>query len=101
MKTDVTEGKGTQFAISITKTKGNGSVFASSEMLFSVKNAEDFVNGKFDELVELGRRGLSTSISSLSKLKQPVSEAPNISPLKKERGYISPTAISYNQTSYQ
>ncbi|MGI8831518.1 MAG: hypothetical protein ACR2IS_02640 [Nitrososphaeraceae archaeon] len=101
LKTDVAEGKGTDFAISFTKTKGKGSVYAASDMLFSVKNGEDMVNGKFDELVELGRRGLSTITPSLSKPKQPVSEDPNISLFKKERGYISPSAISYNQTSYR
>ena len=44
LKTDVTEGKRTQFAISFTKPKGKGSVYAAKEMCFSVKNAEDFVN---------------------------------------------------------
>jgi hypothetical protein len=100
LKTDVTEGKGTQFAISFTKTKGGGgSVYNSKEMCFSVKNAEDFANAKFEELVELGRRGLSGTTPSLKKLLQPVSEDPNISLLKKERGYLDPSKISYSQGS--
>ena len=97
LKTDVTEGKGTQFAVSFTKIKGKGSVFGSKEMCFSVKNAEDFANGKFEELVELGRRGLSGTTPSLKKLLQPISEDPNISLLKKERRYLDPSKISISQ----
>lgn len=97
LKTDVTEGKGTQFAISFTKPKGKGSVYAAKEMCFSVKNAEDFANGKFEELVELGRRGLSGTTPSIKKLLQPISEDPNISLLKKERGYLDPSKISFSQ----
>jgi hypothetical protein len=97
LKTDVTEGKGTQFAISFTKTKGGGSVYNSKEMCFSVKNPEDFANGKFEELVELGRRGLSGTTPSLKKLLQNVSDDPNISLLKKERGYLDPSKISFSQ----
>jgi hypothetical protein len=57
------------------------------------------VNGKFEELVELGRRGLSGTTPSLKKLLQPVSEDPNISLAKKERGYLDPSKISYSQGS--
>ena len=99
LETDANKGKGTQFAISYTKPKGGSSVYNEKEMCFSVKNAEDFANGKFEELVELGRRGLSGTTPSLKKLLQHVSEDPNISLLKKERGYLDPSKISYSQGS--
>ena len=99
LETDANKGKGTQFAISFTKPKGGSSTYAEKEMCFSIKNAEDLANGKFEELVELGRRGLSGTTPSLKKLLQPVSEDPNISLLKKERGYLDPSKISYSQGS--
>lgn len=69
--------------------------------MYVVKNTEAFANGKYDELLELGHRGLSGTTPSLKKLSQPLSEDPNTSLVKQERGYLSPSQISYSQTSYQ
>ena len=69
--------------------------------MYVVKNTEDFADGKYDELLELGRRGLSGTTPSLEKQSQPLSEHPNTSLVKQERGYLSPSQISYSQTSYQ
>ena len=54
-----------------------------------------------DEVYQLGQRGLSNEEPSLKKLGQSVSEDPDTSLFKRERGYISPNQISYNQGSYQ
>ena len=67
LETDANKGKGTQFAISFTKPKGGGSAYNEKEMCFSIKNAEDLANGKFEELVELGRRGLSGNYSFIKE----------------------------------
>ena len=102
LETDVNKGKGTQFIISYAKPKGGGSTYNEKEMCFSIKNAEDFAIGKFEELVELGRRALSGTTPSLKKLLQPISEDSNISLEKKSRGYIDPSKISFSQgTGYR
>jgi hypothetical protein len=56
---------------------------------------------KFEELWELGRRALSGTEPSLGRLKNPISEDPGISEVKRERFFINPTAISYAQKTYQ
>ena len=93
--------EGTELIIGYTKTKGKNSSVYSIDKSYSIKNAEDFKTGKFEDLIQLAQRGLSSTEPSLKKLAQPVSEDPITSLYKKERGYISPSAISYNQRSYQ
>ena len=84
------------------KGKARGPI---SDKTYSIKSEVDFKTGTFSQLLELGRRALSTSEPSLSKLQNPVSEDPNTSEVKRERGYISPDKISYSgnyaQTTYR
>lgn len=67
--------------------------------VYSIKNQQDFIEGSWAELYEMGRRGLSKEDPSIHKLKQPVSEDPPTSLPKRERGYIPATAVSYTQGS--
>ena len=103
MKQHQGEEKETAYNIGFAKTRGKSSVVSNSDKLYSIKNAQDFKQAKFEELWELGRRGLSdaTCRPSLSKLSQPISEDPAISLVKQERGYINPSQISYSQGSYR
>jgi hypothetical protein len=93
-------GNKIDFCIGFTRYKGKGRS-PSSDKTYSVKSAEDFKTGTFDQLLELGRRALSGTEPSLNKLQNPISEDPNISEVKRERGYLSPDKISYSQTSYR
>jgi hypothetical protein len=68
---------------------------------YSIKNSKDFETGKFDELYQLGQRALSGIEPSLKKLSQPIAEDPRQSLYKRERGYLTPDKISYNQQSYR
>jgi hypothetical protein len=93
-------GNKIEYVIGFTKNKGKGSVL-SSDKTYSIKNADDFKNSTFKQLLELSRRRLSTPEPSIDKLQLPISEDPNISEVKRERGYVSPDKISYSQTSYR
>jgi hypothetical protein len=93
--------KQTEYVIGFTKNTGRNSHVSQGDKIYSVKNQDDFKLGKFEELWELGRRALSGTEPSLSKLKNPISEDPSISEVKQERFMINPNAISYNQKTYQ
>ena len=92
--------KGTQeFIIGFTKTNGKNTLCSGESR--SIKNAEDFKLGKFEELWELSRRGLSGKDPSLHRLKQPVSEDGADSLEKQARFFVNPNSISYAQGSYR
>ena len=93
--------KETEYVIGLTKNRGKDALYSQEDKAYSVNCAEDFKTAKFEELLELGRRGLSGTDPSLKKLAQPISEDPASSLAKRERGYISPSQISYSQTSYR
>jgi hypothetical protein len=95
------EPKQTGYVVGFTKNTGRNSHYSEGDHIYSVRNVDDFKNGSFSELWELGRRGLSGIEPSLKKLAQPISEDPATSLVKIERGYISPSAISYAQKTYQ
>jgi hypothetical protein len=101
MKQNQGEPKQSEFVVGFTKNHGKNSLCSTEDKLRSVKCADDFKLGNFQELWELSRRGLSGTEPSLSRLSQPISEDPASSEAKKERGYISPSQISYSQTSYR
>jgi hypothetical protein len=88
-----------EFIIGFTKNRGKYAL--CSEEVRSIKCADDFKLGKFEELWELSRRGLSGTTASLSRLKQPISQDGANSLAKQERFYVNPNAISYVQETYQ
>jgi hypothetical protein len=83
------------------KTKGKGSPISTQDKPFVLNCVEDFRLGKWEELRELGERGLSSSEPSLGKLKQAVAEDPQNSLHKRQKGYLNPSQISYPQMSYR
>ncbi|CAN5306810.1 hypothetical protein BH18THE2_BH18THE2_09240 [soil metagenome] len=94
----------TEMLVGFARTKGSlnsRAVYSNDSPIYSIKNIEDFRDGKFEDLYQLGQRALSTLQPSLSKLSQPVAEDPKNSLHKLERGYILPSAVSYSQTSYR
>ena len=101
MKQHQGEPKLTAYVIGFTKNHGKNSLHSEGDKIYSIKNAEDFKLGKFEELWELGRRALSGTEPSLSRLKNPISEDPATSEVKRERFFINPNAISYAQKTYQ
>jgi len=52
---------------------------------YTIKNLDDFKKGKFEDLILLGQRGLSTLEPSLEKLKQPVEQDPGYSLAKQQK----------------
>jgi hypothetical protein len=101
MKQHQGESKQTEFMIGFTKNHGKNSLYSEGDKLRSIKCAEDFKVGKFEELWELSRRALSGTEPSLSRLKQPISQDGANSLAKQERFYVNPNAISYVQETYQ
>jgi len=51
---------------------------------FTIKNVDDFKNGNFEDLIQLGKRGLSSIEPSLERLTQPIEDDPDNSILKKK-----------------
>lgn len=101
MKQHQGEPKQTAYVIGFTKNHGKNSLYSEGDKLWSIKNADDFKTAKHEDLIQLSQRGLSGPEPSLKKLSNPISEDPKNSLYKLERGYISPSAISYNQKTYQ
>lgn len=95
------EPKQTAYVIGFTKNHGKNSLYSEGDKIYSIKNAEDFKTAKHEDLIQLAQRGLSGREPSLKKLSNPISQDPKNSLYKLERGYISPSAISYNQKTYQ
>lgn len=48
----------TEYVIAYTKNKGKNAVVSKQDKQYAIKCAQDFVNGKFEELWELGARAL-------------------------------------------
>jgi hypothetical protein len=90
----------TSFKIAHTKNTGKNAVVSNADRQFAIKNIEDFT-GKWNEVWELGERGLSGGEPSLGRLAQPIAEDGMNSLHKRQRGYLSPDKISYTQTSYR
>ena len=88
----------TEYIVGYTSSKPD-KLCSRQHPLYSVKNQQDFIEGSWADLYEMGRRGLSKEVPSIHRLKQPVSEDPPTSLPKRERGYIPATAISYVQSS--
>ena len=101
MKQHHVESKQTEYVIGFTKNHGKNSLYSEADKIYSIKNAEDYKTAKHEDLIQLSQRGLSGREPSIKKLSNPISEDPNTSLYKRERGYISPSAISYNQKTYQ
>lgn len=102
MKQHQGDPKQTEYVIGFTKTHGKGSsIVSNEEKPRCIKCADDFKLGKFEELWELSRRGLSRTEPSLSRLKQPISQDGANSLAKQERFFVNPNAISYVQETYQ
>ena len=51
--------KETSYNIGFAKTHGKSSILSKEEKVYAIKNSEDFKLEKFEDLWELGRRGLS------------------------------------------
>lgn len=79
------------------------SVYTTNHPIYVVKNQQDFLEGSWEQLYEMGQRGLSKFEPSLARLKQPIAEDPNISLLKKERySFITPSDRStFSQSTYR
>jgi hypothetical protein len=88
----------TQYFVGYTSSRPS-SICGKSHPLYVIKNQQDFIEGTWTQLTEMGQRGLSKDDPSIHKLKQSVSEDPPASLLKRQRGYIPATAISYVQSS--
>jgi hypothetical protein len=101
MKQHQREPKQTDYVIGFTKNTGRNSHYSEGDKIYSISNAQDFKTAKFEELWELGRRGLSGTEPSISRLQNPISEDPVTSEVKRERFYTNPYAISYTQKTYQ
>jgi hypothetical protein len=90
----------TQYSVGYTSNHSR-SVCGNEHPHYIIKNKEDFIEGTWAQLYEMGQRGLSREESSLARLADPIANDPPSSLLKKQRGYIDPSAISYVQTSYR
>jgi hypothetical protein len=65
--------------IATARTKGalhGRSVFTQEDHMYVIRNIDDFKNGSYDDLKQLGERGLSTEKPSLHRLKSPVLSDP-------------------------
>ena len=78
----------TQYLVGYTSNRPSR-ICGKDHPVYSIKNQQDFIQGTWAQLTELGQRGLSKEEPSIHKLKQPVSEDPPGSLAKTRKGIYS------------